>query len=153
MRLYSFDRTYRKVVRLFGEPTTKYPTGSHVWNFGKSYLRLYRLASQPDRCTLSYNERPTYYAFAGDVDPRGWVNRLTIDEVIRRFAVRVGVNLFYGLSVGLAASSYVPCLWHRGEVFCDLPPGIQRLAWGVLRGEVEVEMFVDALKHDTEILG
>lgn len=154
MRTYSYKHWHKRLVETFGEPVVT-PYGVWcVWHFGESILRLYQLATKPDRCTLSYTERPKHYVFAGDYDPRGRINRLKTDDVVRRFAAQVSVTLTYGVSIGLHPSTYAPCVWHNGLGYSAiLPPDVVRLCWGFLRGEVPGEMLLDALKHDTEILG
>lgn len=165
MKTYSTRAMTQRITDAIGPPTSSVG-GVIVWRLGRASIRV-RPRKNPARCVVETQdiEHDDWYAVGvQDSGDGSYISfRIAFDSLVTTAFVNLSGGSRDPAAIYLVISEppYVPCIARaRGTTsFIDydslvpLPDVIQSLAWGVLRGEVPAEMLLDAIKHDTEILG
>jgi len=146
----------KRVERVAGPMTEK---GS-MFKLGKSRLGvdvILDATAEPTRhcrvATWMSGEYPEGCIYAGvkDADGRWWTLGDVIAEFMTRAAVRLGPGREYEIRTDDAGRVEFRAVALRSSYW--LPPALQPLGLACLRGELEPDLLLDAIKHETEILG
>lgn len=156
-RYYLFERSVRKMYLSFGNPTSIEGDGrEYCWRFGLAVLRVIQHPDDVTRCLIAYRLRDgarNHYAGSPRRQRHGG-GQWSVRDIMAAFANAVSIDLDGAGYPSLTLSdNALPMLRTSMVTWRMVPETHVLLAWEVLRGNLDPALLLDALKHDTEVLG